>query len=1010
MLKNVSILQELKFGTATTLLAAIGILASPAVIAQDKADPEDDQKTVEEVRIVGSRLNQNKNLVSASPVLSVGQEEIDIRGNIRIEDLINILPQVFAGQAGEVSNGASGTATLNLRGLGAVRTLSLIDGRRLPYGGSNTSAPNIDIVPTRLIERVDILTGGASAVYGSDAVGGVANFVLKRDFEGFELDAQGAFAQNGNNVAFFENVLRAGGQNSPTARIDGEELFVSLTMGVNSDDGRGNVTLFASYETREQIIQSDRTISACTLGANNGATGFGGFGCVGSGNFRRFIGPTGTDVFQRENGEIIPFVGSPETTFNFGQFNFFQRPSERFQIYARGHYELSDSVEAFADVSFNNNSSDAQIAPSASFGIGAFSINCDNPFLQGSTGIPLTEVFDCNVPGADGTLPSTVAGITASHRNVEGGSRNSSLDNNTWRLVGGLRGTLADSWDFEVFGQFARTQNRSISSNDFIRANVQQAFLATTDENGNVVCVDQSNGCAPYNIFQRGPNGESLVTQEALDFIQGVGLVFGSTEQVVLGGNIQTDLGNYGFKSPFAEQGIGFLVGYEWREDQLIQNPDQISQQPDGGFTGAGGPTLPVSGAIEVAEIFTEISAPLITNQPFIRELVFSAQYRYSDYSTDGNGNQRSFDTNAFGLSLTYVPVEDIKFRGQFQRSVRAPNVIELFTGLGTNLPNLNSAGANSAGVELFDPCATANPIASFEQCANTGVTQEQFGTIIDVVSGQSQSVTGGNTALTPETSDTFTFGVVLTPSLIPGLTITADYFNISIEDFINDGIPAQETLDGCLTTGNDALCSLITRNSIGSLAGGAPGVGFQQTNINIAELETSGVDFQVSYSFDLADTGLGDLGQIRLDYAATYLDSFNFTPFPTATAIACAGQFGNNCFQPVNPRYRHRLLASWDSPWGFTGTATWRYFGGTSNQSLTAPEIDETIPVVQYLDLSFNYALTEGIDLRGGVLNVLNSQAPVSLAGGPPLGNGNTFPTIFDTGRFVFLGARFRF
>jgi outer membrane receptor protein involved in Fe transport len=968
-------------------------------MAQDDASADDE---VEEVVVTGSRLNVNKNLTAAAPILTVSKEEINIRGNTRIEDFVNVLPQVFAGQTSEVSNGASGTASLNLRGLGAQRTLVLIDGRRLPYGSSGTIAANLDLVPAQLIERVDIVTGGKSAVYGSDAVGGVANFVLRSDFEGIEFDAQGGFEQNGNGVDFFDNVLAAGGQPVPGSSVDGEELNLALTIGANTEDGRGNVTLFANYQVNNEITQDNRSISACALGASTADTSFGGFGCVGSGNFRLF-GGSGGFGFQEEDGNIsTPFAATPSTTFNFGPFNFFRRPQEKFSIYARGHYDLTEDITAFADLSFTNNSSDAQIAPTASFGIGAYSINCDNPFIQGGSGpdgsgVALTTLFGC-----DGTT-GDVSGITASHRNVEGGPRNSFLNNTAWRLVGGLRGTLVENWDFEVFGQFARTTDESRSTNDFITANLQQAFFAVEDADGNIVCRDQSNGCVPYNIFQRGANGESLVTQEALDFIQGIGITTGMTEQIVVGGNVQTNLSEYGIQSPWSDANVGLLVGVEYREDLLEATPDQISQTPGGGFTGVGGATLPVSGSIDVTEFFGELQVPLVTDKEFFKELTVSAEYRYSDYDTSGNGVSNSFSTDAYGFSVTWAPIDDVRFRAQYQRAVRAPNVIELFTGQNQGLANLNAGPTG-----LFDPCSTSAPTATLEQCANTGVTADQFGTILDVISGQTQVITGGNPLLDPEVSDTYTVGVVITPEAIPGLTVSVDYFDISVDEAIAAGVGAQVTLDNCLASGDPVFCDLIQRSPAGSLASGGPGFGFTSTNLNIAELTTSGIDFQANYGFDLADIGAGDLGQIRLDYSGTWLDTFAFTPFPGGNEIDCAGLFGNSCVQAVNPDYRHVFQTSWDTPWDLSTTVTWRYFAGTDNQSATAPDIDQRLRTINYIDWSGNYSINENINIRAGILNIFNVQAPVSISGGPPIGNGNTFPGIFDTGRTFFLAANF--
>ncbi|HFE39093.1 MAG TPA: TonB-dependent receptor, partial [Gammaproteobacteria bacterium] len=319
-MKNLSKCQLL----LTTLLSAavIGSTAMPA-FAQEETD---------EIIVTGTRLNVNPNLASPNPVLAVSDEEISARGTVNIEDLTNNLPQVFAGQASEVANGASGTATLNLRGLGSVRTLTLIDGRRLPYGSSRISSPNLDLVPTNLVERVEILTGGASAVYGSDAIGGVANFILKRDFEGFEVDGQYSINQNSNGIEVFDKTFADFGGEVTGGSWDGDEINLSATMGMNSADGKGNVILFASFQDRQAITQDDRSFSQCALQSDSN-----GYGCFGSANFRLFFGPGGSG-FQEENGNIVRFAGTPDQRYNYGPLNYFQRPAQRIQIYSKGHY------------------------------------------------------------------------------------------------------------------------------------------------------------------------------------------------------------------------------------------------------------------------------------------------------------------------------------------------------------------------------------------------------------------------------------------------------------------------------------------------------------------------------------------------------------------------------------------------------------------------------------------------------------------------------------------------
>jgi outer membrane receptor protein involved in Fe transport len=474
---------------------------------------------------------------------------------------------------------------------------------------------------------------------------------------------------------------------------------------------------------------------------------------------------------------------------------------------------------------------------------------------------------------------------------------------------------------------------------------------------------------------------------------------------MVFGGDIQTDLGNYGIRSPLADAGVGFLVGGEYREDELVAQPDQISQQPDGGFTGVGGPTLPVSGEVRVSEVFFETQVPLVADQPFIERLAVGGAYRFSDYTTDGGDVENDFSTDTFHVFANWTPISDLRLRGQFQRAVRAPNVIELFTPLGTSLPNLTT---NEAG--LFDPCATADPSATLEQCRRTGVTEEQFGNIIDVIAGQTQAITSGNPNLQPEKSDTITVGAIFSPEAAPGLTISIDYFDIEVKDAIQAGIPAQNTLDECLETGDPTFCDLIQRGPRGSLNSGIPDVGFDQTNINIASLKTSGLDFQVVYELDLWDLGLENLGSLRMDYASTWLDELSLTPAPGVAPIECAGEHAGSCRIP-SPEYRHRMLNTWQTPWNFDVDITWRFFSSTDNNAgpNVNPPVDREIDTKQYLDLAVEYSWSDTVEFRAGVNNVTGTDIPVVTSAGPPSGNGNTYPNLFDTGRFFFFGMTYR-
>ena len=319
------------------------VSVAPSVLAQDTE--------VEEVVVTGSRLTRS-NVTSSVPLVQIGAQEIDSRGGTRIEDVVNILPNVFVAQTSNTANGATGTSTLNLRGIGSQRTLVLIDGKRLPFGSPFSSSANIDLVPARLVERVDVVTAGASAVYGSDAVAGVVNFVTKRNFEGFELDYQYGWNENPNDNGFMADVLQRNGIADPGGNTGGESGLMSFLMGVNNAQGTGNITIFGSYEDQEELLGGDRDTGACTLGGTSTIN------CVGSSNFRRFNGTLGNGVtgtvFQQEDGTLTPFAGGAAETYNFGARNHYQRPVERWNLGASGYYEIDGGLEAYADTSYMN--------------------------------------------------------------------------------------------------------------------------------------------------------------------------------------------------------------------------------------------------------------------------------------------------------------------------------------------------------------------------------------------------------------------------------------------------------------------------------------------------------------------------------------------------------------------------------------------------------------------------------------------------------------------------------
>lgn len=374
----------------STIIAGFAMigLSTPAL-----AQSTDEAVNVDEVVVTGSRIPQ-ANLRTTSPVTQVTGEDIRVQGVTRVEDLVNQLPQAFAAQNSTVSNGASGTATVDLRALGPDRTLVLIDGRRMGYGSPNDTAADLNQIPGQLVERVEVLTGGAAAVYGSDAIAGVVNFIMKKDFEGLQVDAQYGFFQHHNDYdgpGNLRTVIQGRSAGNPAQFklpdddvMDGFSREVTIAMGVNAPDGRGNVTAFAGYRKNNKILGRDRDYSACSLGGESA----GSFTCGGSSTNAtgRFLSlDSGANLTVADGGGFRNYTAND--AYNFGPLNYYQRPDERYTLGAFGNYQVNDKIEAFASLNFSDYSTVAQIAPSGIFfgggtsANGGYNISCSNPLL-----------------------------------------------------------------------------------------------------------------------------------------------------------------------------------------------------------------------------------------------------------------------------------------------------------------------------------------------------------------------------------------------------------------------------------------------------------------------------------------------------------------------------------------------------------------------------------------------------------------------------------------------------
>jgi iron complex outermembrane recepter protein len=962
------------FTTKQSVLAtgvALSIMSTNFVFAQQAAPVTE---KVEKIEVTGSRI-PSANLEGASPVTVIDAQTIKVDGLRSVENLLNNLPQVVADMGGNVSNGSTGTATVNLRGLGPNRTLVLVNGRRLPPGSPLNFAADLNQIPAPLIKRVEVLTGGASAVYGSDAVAGVVNFIMNDKFEGVQFEVNQSFynhQQNGGRVA---DVIRTRSASNPSQyqvpddkSSDGKIFDMNMLIGGNFANGKGNATVFFNYKKEDALLQSERDFSACSIG---NATSAAGFNCGGSSTSfpGRFITAAGSRTVANGAGNTRAFVGATDQ-YNFGPTNFFQRPSERYGFNASANYDLLENAKLYSEFGFHDDRTNAQVAPSGLFGFdasGANAIHFDNPYLSADWRRDLGLV-----------KPGDTADVLIFRRNVEGGGRNADLRNTSYRSVIGVKGDFAKYWNFDVFAQTGRVVYQQVFKNDLSTARISLALDAVRDASGNIVCRSGAPNCVPYNIWSLGG-----VTPAALAFLSTPGFQKGFTEQKVQGGTVSVDLGNYGLTMPGAKSGLAVAAGIERRSERLELDTDTAFTTGD--LAGSGGPTIGLAGAYTVKEFFTEVRLPLFEGKQFAELLSVNGSYRHSDYNTDQK-------TDSYGLGIEWAPVKEIRMRGSYQRAARAANVVELFSAQAIGLFNLDN-----------DPCGPTRS-ATAEQCARTGVTSAQYGSaILDNPAGQYNALFGGNEKLKPEKSDSYTFGFVFTP--MKNLNATLDFFQISVDKVILNVAPGT-TLNQCLQTGSAASCSLITRDRFGTLWI-TPTAQIVANNLNLGKFKTSGVDIGANYL-----QKIGAYGAVKVDLAGTYVKEFKQEPIPGAGTFDCVGLHGATCGVP-QPKWRHKLRTSWETPWSVDLALTWRHFGkvnaeGTDSNPLLAGNVqaaDRTLGERNYIDLALSWAATKKITLRAGVNNVFDKDPPLSGVTSAVLGNANTYPVVYDAlGRRIFV------
>jgi iron complex outermembrane receptor protein len=971
-----------------TAIVLVGYGAS--AMAQDQPQ---EKKIQEEVTVTGS-LIPRPTVEAMSPVTTMDVEELAYQGTTRLEDLLTSLPQIFSAQNSTVSNGSSGTATISLRNMGSNRTLVLVDGRRMPSTGATA---DLNFIPAALVKRVDVLTGGASATYGADAVAGVVNFILDKEFEGLKFGLSGGGYEHNNDDKTMQAVNAFRGFTTPTGQAwDGGQFDAFAAFGGKFAEGKGHATLYLDYRKEAALRKDRRDYTNCSV-SSLGANGLlcGGSGTAANGQFYTDDGGDYTLDVTGPGNTLRDFTNADR--FNFAPYNFMQRPDQRYTAGGFLNYDWNEHAKGYMQIMFMDDRTDATIAPSGDFGNTLY-LNCDNPMLSADE----VQKFCTNagygpgVMGPDGVVGD--AGVQILRRNVEGGGRNDHWSHQEWMFVGGVKGEIAKGWDYDVFGQRGESRIPEQYQNDLNITRIQNALFITGDPNDPSTwqCRDASaraEGCVPWDIFKKGG-----VTQAALNYLSLPELSNTDVVTQLVHGTVTADLKENGLVLPTASEGLRLALGAEFRKESYDYEPDLAYQMGWGAGSGATNP--PVVGGFDVKEEFVELLVPIMQGMRGAQDLKLDLGYRYSDYSTSGG-------QNTWKVQGEWAPIQDFKLRVGKNRATRAPNVGELFS------PQSLALGGST------DPCSGATPEFTAAQCALEGVTAAQYGHIQPNSANQYNTHIGGNPTLNPETADTLTYGVVITPSGFSGFTAAIDYYDIKLKNTIG-ALAADDIVKQCGLTGSPTLCNLIHRDQFGSLWRTPNGYTIA-TNANVGQREEEGIDANITYTIPAGNSFF------NFNLIGSYLQKSLINT--GIYSYDCVGWYGNICNDSysdhvsMQPKWRHMFRATWETGPVLLSMA-WRMIGAmtaeeASNQSaLSNPGLIHKLklngayryPAYHYIDLAASYKLKAGVQWTIGVNNIADKE--------PPIGAGNSandyadgfYGTYDSYGRYIHSSLMFNF
>jgi outer membrane receptor protein involved in Fe transport len=895
-------------GASSWLRAALisSAVVSAMASAQQAESPADETQELEQVIVTGSRIAR-PNLESTVPITSVSGSEVFETGNTSVGDLLNDLPALrstFSQSNSSRFLGTTGLNLLDLRGLGTQRTLVLVNGRRHVGADilNNAVSPDTNTFPSDLIERIDVVTGGNSAVYGSDAIAGVVNFVLKRDYEGFQVR----------------------GQAGQSSRSDAETYFVSAVGGKNFADGRGNVSVNVEYSSQEPFFAVDRrnlrsvgnfvVVDTDPAGSPNGSDGVPDrtfitdirSTTISNGGMIQFApaagrAPCGRDalgaafvctyLFQPD-GSFVPQSGTrvgiaPNGSFDGGNGTTGREARtlgifpelDRVSVNLLGRFEISDAFEPFIEAKYVR-------TDSLRFGSPAFFQGStigggvdlrerprfDNPFLSDAARATI------NVARADaGLAPATATTRFLLRRNlIDLGGRQEDAERETFRVVAGVGGAISESWNYEVALNYGKFEESTVVLGNLNQQRFLLAMDATRDAGGNIVCRSRIDPTAaqiyPFlddpsfaqarlaedvaNCVPLNPFGEGSITPAMRNYLIQDTTSIGEIEQFVATAFVSGNSSAW-FELPAGP--VGVALGFEHRsEDNFFKSDDLVAS----GITFYNALPLFDPPTFEVNEVYGEVRVPVLSEKTMFHELTVSGAGRYSDYK-GATGS-----VNAYNFGLDWAPVEDLRFRAGLGRAVRAPNLSDLFS----------EQSQNFAG-NFLDPCSARN-VATGSATRAANCRAAGIPATYDFVYNSSLEIlSGGNPALVEETSDSLTVGAVFQPRFAPGLTLSVDYFDIEVEDVIT-APTAQQIVNACYDAAdlNNQFCALFQRAGAGGAPTGEEAFrilegSLQQTLLNYAKRTARGIDVEGSYSY--AFENLGKLST-RLVYTHT-LDRDNF-------------------------------------------------------------------------------------------------------------------------------------